>query len=118
MDIDVHRLWDVICAHQGEMFYTASKLPFTYTVRGGEMFTDRKKKSITRASFERAFEKIQLDFAQQIVGPKTLGVFGAPYVWAVFAGLGLVHMEENRRKRSRGAKGQMTFLPDEQGGQV
>ena len=28
-----------------------------------------------------------------IVGPKTLNVYGAPYVWAVFTGIGLIEEE-------------------------
>lgn len=112
MEITVRQLWNVIIAHEGETFYTASGLPFTYEIRGGEFFADRKKKSITRATFEKAFEKIQLDFKQEIVGPKTLNVFGAPYVWAVFAQLGIVDAQENHRIRTGGAKGQLSFFQE------
>lgn len=83
-------LWETVIAHQGETIYTAKHLPFTYTIRGGEFFTDRKKKSITRATFEKAFEKIAADTQHQITGPKTLGVFGAPYIFAVFRHLGII----------------------------
>ncbi len=83
-------LWEVISSLQGEEFYTAKKLPFTYSIKGGEFFTERKKKSITRATFEQAYEKIQEDKDHKIVGPKTLNCFGAPYVWAVFKTLGIV----------------------------
>ena len=55
-----------------------------------EFFTERKKKSITRATFERAYQKIQDDGEHRIVGPKTLNCFGAPYVWAVFKALGII----------------------------
>lgn len=83
-------LWEVITSHQGEEFYTAKQLPFTYSIKGGEFFTERKKKSITRATFEQAYQKIQEDSEHRIVGPKTLNCFGAPYVWAVFKALGIV----------------------------
>lgn len=83
-------LWEVIALHQGEEFYTAKQLPFTYSIKGGEFFTERKKKSITRATFEQAYQKIQDDREHKIVGPKTLNCFGAPYVWAVFKALGIV----------------------------
>lgn len=83
-------LWEIITSHQGEEFYTAKKLPFTYSIKGGEFFTERKKKSITRATFEQAYQKIQEDGEHRIVGPKTLNCFGAPYVWAVFKALGVV----------------------------
>lgn len=88
--ITAENLWDIIIAHQGETFYTAKGLPFTYTVKGGEFFTDRKKKSITRATFEKAFLKIQEDTSHTITGPKALNVFGAPYVYAMFRQLGVV----------------------------
>lgn len=83
-------LWEAITIRQGETFYTAKGLPFTYTVKGGELFSDRKKKSITRATFEQAYQKIQQDGEHKVTGPKSLGCFGAPYVWAVFKTLGLV----------------------------
>ncbi len=88
--ITAENLWDIIIAHQGETFYTAKGLPFTYTIKGGEFFTDRKKKSITRATFEKAFLKIQEDTSHKITGPKALNVFGAPYVFAMFRQLGVV----------------------------
>lgn len=88
--ITVENLWDTIIAHQGETFYTAKGLPFTYTIRGGEFFTDRKKKSITRATFEKALLKIQADTEHIITGPKALNVFGAPYVFAMFRQLGVI----------------------------
>ena len=88
--ITAENLCDIIIAHQGETFYTAKGLPFTYTIKGGEFFTDRKKKSITRATFEKAFLKIQEDTSHKITGPKALNVFGAPYVFAMFRQLGVV----------------------------
>ena len=88
--ITAENLWDIIIAHQGETFYTAKGLPFTYTIKGGEFFTDQKKKSITRATFEKAFLKIQEDTSHKITGPKALNVFGAPYVFAMFRQLGVV----------------------------
>ena len=59
------------------------------------MFTDRRERSITRSTFEKAYEKLIQDQTgenapRKIVGPKTLNVYGAPYVWAVFMGIGLI----------------------------
>lgn len=93
-EITYETLWQTIAEHQGEIFYTAKKLPFTYVIRGGEFFTERKKKSITRATFEKAFLKIQADTEGMITGPKKLNVFGAPYVFAVFRQLGIVSGQE------------------------
>ncbi|HIR13088.1 MAG TPA: hypothetical protein IAB31_04080 [Candidatus Choladousia intestinavium] len=79
-------LWQLIAGHAGETFYTKKGLPFTYEIRGGEMFVDRREKSITRSTFEKAFQKIQLG---GISGPKALGMYGAPYIWGVLTGLSL-----------------------------
>ena len=48
-------LWDEIRAHEGKQFLTKKGLPFTYTIKGGELFTDRRERSITRSTFEKAF---------------------------------------------------------------
>ena len=47
--ITLNNLWEVIASHQGETFYTKKMLPFTYTIKGGEMFTDRRERSINRS---------------------------------------------------------------------
>lgn len=93
--ITVPGLWDVIRAYEGKQFLTKKGLPFTYTIKGGELFTDRRERSITRSTFEKAYEKLIQDQVgegapKKIVGPKTLNVYGAPYVWAVFMGIGLI----------------------------
>ena len=96
--ITISNLWDVIQDRQGKTFLTKKGLPFTYTIRGGELFTDRRERSITRSTFEKAYEKMVKDQTGEnpprvIVGPKTLNVYGAPYVWAVFMGIGLIEEE-------------------------
>lgn len=93
--ISIENLWGIIVDHAGETFSTKKGLPFTYTIKGGELFTDRRERSITRSTFERAFMKLEKDqcgedASKRIVGPKTLNVYGAPYVWAVFTGIGLI----------------------------
>ena len=93
--ISVPGLWDAIRAYEGKEFVTKKGLPFTYTIKGGELFTDRRERSITRSTFERAYEKLIQDqegesARKKIVGPKTLNLYGAPYIWAVFMGIGLI----------------------------
>lgn len=93
--ITMLNLWDVILEYEGKPFTTKKGLPFTYTIRGGELFTDRRERSITRSTFEKAYEKLLQDQVgenapRRIVGPKTLNVYGAPYVWAVFTEIGLI----------------------------
>ena len=96
--VTIENLWDELKSHQGEIFYTAKGLPFTYTIKGGEFFSDRKRKSITRATFERSFLKIQEDKENKITGPKSLNVFGAPYTYATFRQLGVVPKPTSRPK--------------------
>lgn len=87
--VTIENLWDIIRSHEGETFHTVRGLPFTYRVKGGELFTERKKKSITKATFEKAFLRVR-ENPEAITGPKRLNVFGGPYVWAIFKRLGIV----------------------------
>lgn len=94
----IENLWDKIVAQEGKSFLTKKGLPFTYTIKGGELFTDRRERSITKSTFEKAYEKLFRDQVgegapKKIVGPKTLNVYGAPYVWAVFTGIGMIEEE-------------------------
>ena len=94
----MENLWDKITSQEGKSFLTKKGLPFTYTIKGGELFTDRRERSITRSTFEKAYEKLLHDQVgeeapKKIVGPKTLNVNGAPYVWAVFTGTGMIEEE-------------------------
>lgn len=96
--IPVEELWNVIRENQGKRFLTKKGLPFTYSIKGGELFTDRRERSVTRSTFEKAYEKLKADqcgenAAKKIVGPKSLNMYGAPYVWAVFVGIGLIGEE-------------------------
>lgn len=79
-------LWRLLEQQQGETFYTAKNLPFTYEIRGGEMFVDRRSKSITKATFKRALERVKEE-PEKVTGPKSLNVFGAPYIFALLLGL-------------------------------
>lgn len=89
-------LWRVIELYAGEPFFTSKQLPFTYTVRGRELFCDRREKSITEATFARAYIKIQAakDAGDPIKGPKKLCMYGAPYIWGILKGTGLAGLEE------------------------
>lgn len=101
--INMKNLWGVIVDYAGKPFATKKGLPFTYSIKGGELFTDRRERSITRSTFERAFLKLEKDQCgedapKNIVGPKTLNVYGAPYVWAVFTGIGLIEEDVYRQE--------------------
>lgn len=97
MDVSVldGDLWNTIIKYQGRTFHTKKGLPFVYYVKGGELFTDRRERSITRSTFEKAYEKLEEDMLGdnppcRIHGPKALNMYGAPYVWAVFTEIGLI----------------------------
>lgn len=77
-----NRIWERITNCQGNIFYTKKGLPFTYYIKGGELFASRRERSITRSTFEAAYRKMREE-PEKVTGPKALNVYGAPYVWAV-----------------------------------
>lgn len=95
---DTELLWEVIKIYEGRVFQTTKGLNFTYTVKGGELFVDRKEKSITRSSVEKAYNNM-LSMGNppvEVSGPKKLGVFGASYIYPVFVKLGLINRPERK----------------------
>lgn len=88
-EYSIDEVWDILMTHAGETFTTSRGLEYTYTISGGEMFVDRKKKSITRASVGLALSAAAaLDY--RVKGPKKLGVFGASYLYPVFLATGII----------------------------
>lgn len=82
-------LWNLIEAHQGCVFQTAKGLEFRYKVKGGEIFVDRKKDSITKATVWKALENV-MERNGEVKGPKKIGVFGASYLWGMFVRFGVI----------------------------
>ena len=82
-------LWNILADLQGCVFLTAKGLKFTYKMKGGEMFVNRKSKSITQATVFMAFRKAQ-ELGGVVAGPKKLGTFGASYLYPVFVRIGIV----------------------------
>lgn len=85
-------LWEVLEELQGCVFHTSKKLRFRYTIRGGELFVDRKKDSITKATVFIAFHKAQ-EMGGIVSGPKKLGTFGASYLYPIFQRIGIITSE-------------------------
>lgn len=85
------QLWDTIKVFENYPFTTRRKLRFRYTVKGGELFVDRKEKSksITRSSVMLALDAV-LDQGRTITGPKKIGTFGASYLYAMFRRFGII----------------------------
>ena len=86
----IEATWQLLQQHQGETFHTAKGLPFTYTIRGGALFVNRRRKSITVSTVRRALEKITLLEAagEVITGPKKIGCYGASYLYPGAVGAG------------------------------
>lgn len=82
-------LWVLLEYLQGCEFYTAKGLKFTYQIKGGELFVNRKSKSITKATVMMAFRKC-LELKGVVTGPKKLGTFGASYLYPVFMRIGII----------------------------
>lgn len=84
-------LWEVLILFQHYPFRTTKGLKFTFTIRGNEMFVDRKEKSITKATVGLALDKA-LALGNDATGPKKLGCFGASYLYPVFVRLGVIKL--------------------------
>lgn len=82
-------LWNLLTYLQGCVFLTAKGLKFTYKIKGGEMFVNRKTKSITQATVFMAFRKA-MELGGDVSGPKKLGTFGASYLYPIFVKLGVI----------------------------
>ena len=91
-------LWETLLLFEGYPFVTAKGLRYYYTVKGNEVFFTRKEKSVTRATFNIAFQtalNLQKD-GIQITGPKMLGCFGASYLYPIFKRLGVISDGEQK----------------------
>ena len=88
------KLWQELTYLQGCLFRTYGRngiggVDFTYKIRRGEMFVDRKEKSITRATVMKAYRRV-VELDGMVMGPKALGIFGASYLYPVFLKMGII----------------------------
>ena len=83
---DEKQCWQWLVKKQGTVFYTIKGLPFTYEIKGNEVFFSRKEKSVTRATINKAYRRMT---EETITGSKQLGVFGASYILPLFKDMGL-----------------------------
>lgn len=85
-------LWNLLKQHEGEDFLTFKGLPFSYTIRGNELFVDRKDKSITLATIMLSYENALkiIENGNVVTGPKKLGTFGASYIFPIFKRIGIL----------------------------
>ena len=127
--MDFDECWGRLGSLQGHVFHTARGMPFTYSIHGGVMRIDRKSNPITRATVELAF-KSAIDAHGEVPGPKALRCFGASYLYAIFAYIGLIKVsdesittprsvdtknkEEKTMPRPKGSKNKPALTLDEQ----
>ena len=85
-------LWELLKFLQGCVFLTTKGLKFTYKIRGGEMFVNRKSKSITQATVSMAYNRaVELMMETgSVTGPKQLRTFEASYLYPVFERIGVI----------------------------
>ncbi len=93
-------LWELMSRLAGCVFLTAKGLKFTYKIRGGEMFVNRKSKSITQATVFMAFRKA-MELGGVVDGPKKSGTFVASYLYPVFVRIGVVRMSHGGADHER-----------------
>ena len=85
--------WERLRSLQGYTFHTLRGMPFTYTIHGGVMRIDRKKGPITKATVELAYKTVS-ELHGAVPGPKALHCFGASYIYAIFAYIGLIKVSD------------------------
>lgn len=97
-------LWELMSRLAGCVFLTSKGLKFTYKIRGGEMFVNRKSKSITQATVFMAYWKAVelMKETGSVNGPKQLGTFGASYLYPVFARIGVIRKLTDRNQQEEG----------------
>lgn len=101
-DPDEINLWNKILENQGKQFKTSGRgrrpgISFTYTISnntdgtpGAEMFVSTRSKSITRSTILYAYHKVKN--MTIVPGPKSIGVHGDSYIYAIFKALGVIKL--------------------------
>lgn len=98
------QLWQWICDHQNQTFYTASGLAFSYRLKIGrsgepnrELIIDRREnsKSLTWSSFRAAYLAAVEKQGEILARPKALGdIRGISYIYPLFWKIGLIQVPE------------------------
>lgn len=109
-------LWNLIVTHQSTLFFTASGLPFTYTIKIGkkglltkELIIDRREqsKTLTWSSIRVAFEKVMRDKeagkGNYYDRPKhIIDARGISYTYALFWKFGIIEVPEAVAEKMKG----------------
>lgn len=82
MTADIDAVWQRIQTHAGEIFQTATGLPFTYRVPGNYLRVTRDgqaiNRSLSRTNFSRALEFMPAARPSQLKGRQ-----GSAYTWGI-----------------------------------
>ncbi len=81
--------WEKLVRMEGKRFVTLKGLEYGFTVRGNELFFDRREKSVTRATVIAAY-RAAAALHGVVPGPRSLGTFGASYLYPIFLALGVI----------------------------
>lgn len=116
-------LWQAIVAFQNFPFYTASGLPFYYSLKTGrngeltkELWVNRREnsKSLAWSSVKMAFKNCQ-EMAQTeevVKRPKSLGdIRGVSYIYPLFWKFGLIRVPEKVAEKMQGNEIVLHKLP-------
>lgn len=111
-------LWSLIISHQSTPFFTASGLPFTYTIKIGrkgqltkELIIDRREqsKTLTWSSIRVAFEKVIRDKeagkGNYYDRPKAIGdIRGVSYAYSMFWRFGIIEVPDAVAEKMSGGE--------------
>ena len=114
-DIDniiwIDTLWNYLIDHQNCTFYTASGLPFSYTVKIGkdgkynkELIIDRRteSKTLSFSSIRLAYENAMKLKGQIVERPKALGdIRGVSYIYPILYRMGVIEVPEKVKEKMR-----------------
>lgn len=88
-------LWETVVLFQDYVFHTVTEKSFHYQIGEDEIFFNRKEKSVTKATVNRAFEKV-IELQKEnvlITDQKKIGCFGDSYLYLVFVRFGIIRGE-------------------------
>ena len=81
--------WEWLVINQNSTFRTMRDLEFHIFIRGNELFINRKKKGLNRATVNIALRKArEIEYIRK--SPKELGTFGASYLMPLFLACGIL----------------------------
>ncbi len=97
--------WEKLLRMEGRRFVTLTGLEYGFTARGNELFFDRREKSVTRATVIAAYRRA-IELNGVVPGPRSLGTFGASYLYPIFLAAGLIDVPASEdaaaaRKKAR-----------------